>query len=143
MSSSISHHDTRVAPLRQAAVISAMAAPAAPYEAGTQRKAIRLVITRDGRQVPFDRSKIAEAIFKAAQAAGYGGRIMSWILADELAGAVILFLERNCSDGPLYIGDVQDTVEKVLTETGHARVARFVHMSSSNAANPLAGAAVS
>ena len=43
---------------------------------------------RDGRLMPFDETKIADAIFKAAQAVGGTDRQM----ADELASVVTMFL---------------------------------------------------
>ena len=75
---------------------------------------------RDGRLVEFDRQKIADAIFKAAQAVGGEDRV----LAEELADVVTMFLEKNYSDCPPHIEDIQDTVEKVLIEMGHARTAK-------------------
>jgi len=88
---------------------------------GQQRQsAIGYVIKRDGRTVPFDQSKIANAIFKAAQAVGGDDRV----LAEELAAMVTLFLERNFADRPPQIEEIQDTVAKVLIETGHARTAK-------------------
>jgi len=81
---------------------------------------IRYVEKRDGRQVAFNKAKIADAIFKAAQAVGGEDRV----LAEELAGVVTMFLEKNYPDGVPTIEDIQDTVEKVLIETGHARTAK-------------------
>jgi len=75
---------------------------------------------RDGRIVPFHKKKIADAIFKAAQAVGGRDRF----LADELAGAVTLFLEKNYDGEIPGIEDIQDMVEKVLIETGHAKTAK-------------------
>ena len=90
-------------------------------EKGQERKpTIKCVIKRDGRKVPFDRSKIADAVFKAAQAVGGQDRI----LAEELAGVVTMFLEKNYPDTPPTIEDIQDTVEKVLIETGHAKTGK-------------------
>jgi ribonucleoside-triphosphate reductase len=82
--------------------------------------AVDNVRKRDGRLVPFDQEKIADAIFKAAQAVGGEDRV----LAEELAGVVTMFLEKNYSDAPPHIEDIQDTVEKVLIEMGHARTAK-------------------
>ena len=76
---------------------------------------------RDGRIVPFTREKIADAIFQAARAVGGEDRH----LADELADVVSLFLEKTYSGGePPEIEDIQDMVEKVLIETGHAKTAK-------------------
>ncbi|MFW6161956.1 MAG: anaerobic ribonucleoside-triphosphate reductase [Planctomycetota bacterium] len=81
---------------------------------------IDTVVKRDGREVPFDESKIAEAIFRAAQAVGGEDRQ----LADELASVVTIFLEREFEGQAPGIEDIQDVVEKVLIETGHAKTAK-------------------
>jgi ribonucleoside-triphosphate reductase len=75
---------------------------------------------RDGRVVPFKQQKISDAIFKAAQAVGGEDRQ----LAEELSGVVTLFLEKHYSEADPGIEDVQDMVEKVLIETGHAKTAK-------------------
>lgn len=79
----------------------------------------RQVRKRDGRLVPFDRAKIAEAIFRAANAVGGNDRF----LAEQLAGVVETLLARR-GPGVPGIEDVQDAVEKVLIETGHAKTAK-------------------
>lgn len=82
---------------------------------------IKAVRKRDGRVVPFDKSKIADAIFAAARAVGGEDRQ----LAEELAGVVLLFLGKDFGpDKHPGIEEVQDTVEKVLIETGHAKTAK-------------------
>jgi len=81
---------------------------------------IQQIRKRDGRVVAFDRRKIADAIFKAAQAVGGEDRA----LADELSGVVSLFLEKQHDGTPPGIEDIQDMVEKVLIETGHAKTAK-------------------
>jgi ribonucleoside-triphosphate reductase len=81
---------------------------------------IRLVTKRDGRSVPFNQKKIANAIFKAAQAVGGEDRL----LAEELANVVTLWLQKNYDGQAPSIEEIQDTVEKVLIETGHARTAK-------------------
>jgi len=75
---------------------------------------------RDGRIVPYDETKIAGAIFKAAQAVGGEDRY----LATELARVVTMFLERYYAKDVPEIEDIHDMVEKVLIETGHARTAK-------------------
>ena len=75
---------------------------------------------RDGRQVPFDALRITDAIFAAIQSVGEGDRG----LAEELAEAVTLHLEQHHADAVPGIEDIQDLVERVLIETGHARVAK-------------------
>jgi len=81
---------------------------------------IRQARKRDGRLVSFTERKIADAIFKAAQAVGGQDRQM----ADELASVVTMFLEREFGGEAPGIEDIQDVVERVLIETGHARTAK-------------------
>ena len=81
---------------------------------------ISRVRKRDGRLVSFDEAKIADAIHKSACAVGTDDRF----LADELAGVVTLFLEKSHTGGLPGIEEIQDMVEKVLMETGHARMAK-------------------
>jgi len=75
---------------------------------------------RDGRIMSFDRSKIVDAIFKAAQAVGGEDRF----IAEELASAVTDYLNRHFEGDTPGIEDIQDMVEKVLIETGHAKTAK-------------------
>jgi len=75
---------------------------------------------RDGRVMPFDQSKITDAIFKAAQAVGGEDRFV----AEELASAVADYLDRHYDGDTPGIEDIQDMVEKVLIETGHAKTAK-------------------
>ncbi len=75
---------------------------------------------RDGRMVSFDDVKIADAIFKAAQAVGGDDRAT----ADNLAAAVTEFVNRHYQDKIPTIEEIQDMVEKVLIETGHAKTAK-------------------
>ncbi|MEM8885988.1 MAG: ATP cone domain-containing protein, partial [Planctomycetota bacterium] len=81
---------------------------------------ISKVRKRDGRLVSFDESKIADAVHKAGCAVGNDDRF----LADELSGVVTLFLEKSHAGGVPGIEEIQDMVEKVLIETGHARMAK-------------------
>lgn len=81
---------------------------------------IQQVKKRDGRIVPFDERKIADAIFKAARAVGGEDRFM----AEELASVVMLFLEKEYEGKTPAIEEIQDIVEKVLIETGHAKTAK-------------------
>jgi len=81
---------------------------------------LKQIRKRDGRVVSFNETKIADAIFKAACAVGGSDRAM----ADELAAVVAMFLEKNYPDSMPGIEDIQDLVEKVLIETGHARTAK-------------------
>lgn len=75
---------------------------------------------RDGREVEFDEHKITEAIFKAAKSVGGVDKQM----AMELTLEVLKLLKTAHADTVFTVEDVQDTVEKVLIETGHARTAK-------------------
>lgn len=80
---------------------------------------IEQIIKRDGRRVPFQPDKITQAIFSAAQASGGS----DYEMAKELAGQVIQALEKNLGESPS-VEQIQDTVEKILIENGHARTAK-------------------
>jgi len=76
---------------------------------------------RDGRIVRFDRKKIENAIFKAAQT--LGGKNRS--IAEELSYKVVDIVKEQTPAGKTpTVEDVQDGVEKVLIEEGHARTAK-------------------
>ncbi|SDA24236.1 ribonucleoside-triphosphate reductase class III catalytic subunit [Ruminococcus sp. YE71] len=74
---------------------------------------------RDGRLVTFNIEKIANAIFKAAQSVG--GE--NYEEALQLAGKVgDLLMEKQLSNPT--VEQIQDCVEKVLIEEGHAQTAK-------------------
>lgn len=75
---------------------------------------------RDGRIVDFDKEKITKAIWAAAQAVG--GR--DGKLAERLSNRVLSLLEEKFPKETPSVEDVQDLVEKVLIEEGHARTAK-------------------
>ena len=82
---------------------------------------IKYVIKRNGATVPFTRERISNAIFRAA--VSVGGRDRS--LADSLSDQVVAILEKNCKKGQYpAVEEIQDVIEKVLIENGHARVAK-------------------
>jgi len=74
---------------------------------------------RDGRVVEFNPEKIATAIFKAAQSVGGENND----LAKQLAQKVITFLEQTNEPIPS-VEQIQDIIEKVLIEEGHAKTAK-------------------
>ncbi len=80
---------------------------------------IQEIIKRDGRKTHFDVEKIANAIFKAAQASGG----QDYEMACELAQQVQSWLEEESDTAPT-VEHVQDMVEKVLVKNGHARTAK-------------------
>jgi ribonucleoside-triphosphate reductase (formate) len=76
---------------------------------------------RDGRVVPYDPEKITDAIYMSAKAVG--GRDRS--TAENLTRQVEEQLQKQGFNGVIpAVEDVQDTVEKVLIENGHARTAK-------------------
>ena len=76
---------------------------------------------RDGRVVPFDAEKITDAIFKAAKAVGGENRK----IAERLTVQVIKELAKKGYNGVIpTVEEIQDVVEKVLIENGHARTAK-------------------
>lgn len=80
---------------------------------------IERIIKRDGRVVPFEIDKITEAIFKAAKALGGNDRDM----AEGLAREVVAYLEKTGNNMPK-VEEIQDAVEKILIDNGHARTAK-------------------
>ena len=73
---------------------------------------------RDGRVVDFDQNKITEAIFKAARAAGGKDKKLAKQLSDKVVEEL-----SNLSGTPS-VEQIQDIVEKVLIEEGHAATAK-------------------
>ena len=79
------------------------------------------IIKRDGREVAFDRSKITDAIFKAAQVLGGS----DYQMAQDLAAQVEAYVEHILGEGAVpTVEQVQDAVEHTLIENGHARTAK-------------------
>lgn len=82
---------------------------------------IKQVKKRSGVLVPFNKGRISNAIYRAAVAVG--GRDKE--KADELADEVIKLLTKdNSTSITPTIEEIQDAVEKVLIENGHAKVAK-------------------
>ncbi|MBP8987727.1 MAG: ribonucleoside triphosphate reductase, partial [Spirochaetes bacterium] len=76
---------------------------------------------RDGRIVPFDIEKITEAIFKAAKAVGGTDRGAAVHIAESVVDILsILYKDEHIPT----VENVQDLVEKMLIEKGHAKVAK-------------------
>ena len=76
---------------------------------------------RSGTIVPFNKERIANAIYRAAVAVG--GRDKE--KAEELSEEVVKFLNETINNNEVpSIEDIQDIVEKVLIENGHAKVAK-------------------
>ncbi|MCR5718223.1 MAG: anaerobic ribonucleoside triphosphate reductase [Oscillospiraceae bacterium] len=77
------------------------------------------ITKRDGRKVPFTMEKIINAIFRAAKAVGG----TDYEEAGRTAEEVCRLLEEKYGDMPT-VEQVQDLVEKVLIERGHAQTAK-------------------
>lgn len=77
------------------------------------------IIKRDGRRVPFNVEKIVDAVFKAAKAVGG----TDYEEAERVAEEVCALCEKTYRDIPT-VEQVQDLVEKVLIERGHAQTAK-------------------
>ncbi len=79
------------------------------------------VVKRSGSIVPFNPDRIANAIYRAAVAVGGRDRERAQWLADR----VVEYLEATYPEGHKpHIEEIQDAVEKILIEHGHAKVAK-------------------
>lgn len=85
---------------------------------------ISQVIKRDGSIQPFDRQRIEDAVFAAAQAVGADvGR--SW--AEMISYSVLGLLAQRCEEDdidPPSVEQIQDVVEEVLTKSSRYKVAK-------------------
>ncbi|PIO00442.1 ribonucleoside triphosphate reductase [archaeon CG10_big_fil_rev_8_21_14_0_10_43_11] len=75
---------------------------------------------RDGRIVDFDKEKITNAIFNAAQAVGGKDRQLASMIANHVERAVLEQFEDTIAS----VEEIQDLVEKILIENGHAKTAK-------------------
>lgn len=82
---------------------------------------IKQVIKRNGKIVDFNPNRISNAIYRAA--VSVGGRDKE--TAEKLAVQVVQILEEKYPENyKPHIEEIQDIVEKVLIENGHAKVAK-------------------
>ena len=82
---------------------------------------MKFVRKRDGRLEPFDQERITNAIWKAAKAVG--GKDLE--LAKNLSDQVVALLQKRFGEeGVPTVEEIQDLVEKILIENGHARTAK-------------------
>ena len=82
---------------------------------------MKYVRKRDGKLAKFDSERITKAIWKAAKAVG--GRDKN--TAKRLSDKVVNELEKRFGDeGVPTVEEIQDLVEKILIEDGHARTAK-------------------
>lgn len=81
---------------------------------------IKTIIKRDGQIVPYDRSRITNAIFKAAASTGGFG----FEEAESLSRLVEQRTAESYAEQVPTVEDLQDIVEAVLMENGHLKTAR-------------------
>jgi uridine kinase len=82
---------------------------------------IQKIQKRSGAIVDFTPDRITNAIYRAAVAVG--GRDKS--ISEQLSSQVVAILEEKYPQGGIpFIEEIQDIVEKVLIENGHAKVAK-------------------
>lgn len=81
---------------------------------------LKYIKKRNGKIVKFQQDKITEAIFKAAQAVGGRNKELSASLAEQ----VVKYIEKNRTKSIPTVENVQDAVEKILIENGHAKTAK-------------------
>lgn len=83
---------------------------------------INFVKKRDGRIIPFNEDRITRAIFLAASnVAEKEHTVPDYKLSEELTQEVIKFLNSKFNDSIPSVEDVQNSVVKILIETGHAK----------------------
>ena len=81
----------------------------------------KFVIKRSGAVVPFNPDRIANVIYRAA--VSVGGRDKE--KAEKLSKHVVAMLEKTFDEGyKPHVEEIQDIIEKVLIEHGHAKVAK-------------------
>ncbi len=105
---------------------------------------ITQIVKRDRTKAPFHKEKIVWAIFKAATAVG--GKDFS--ISEKLADEVVNLAEKKYPDGVAEVEGIQDMVEKVLIEDGHAKTAKAYILyrekrRSARESNALIGATIS
>jgi len=79
------------------------------------------VLKRDGKTVDFSIGKISAAITKAFEATG---KQFHPSVIELLALHVTSDFDKKIKDGKIAVEDIQDSVEKVLSESGYADVAK-------------------
>ena len=81
---------------------------------------IKAIIKRDGRRAEYDIDKITDAIFTAAQVLGGTDRDTARYLAKQVEVYIVEVLHNTTPT----VEEIQDAVEKILIENGHARTAK-------------------
>jgi len=82
---------------------------------------MKFVLKRDSKLEPFDQERITNAIWKAVKAVGGKDREQAKRISDQVVADL---KKRYGEDGVPTVEEVQDTVEKMLIENGHAQTAK-------------------
>jgi ribonucleoside-triphosphate reductase (formate) len=82
---------------------------------------MKFVLKRDSKLEPFDQERITNAIWKAAKAVGGKDQGLSKKISDQVIAEL---KKRFGEDGVPTVEEVQDIVEKMLIENGHAKTAK-------------------
>lgn len=77
---------------------------------------------RDGTIVAFDQEKITKAIWKAAQSVGGTNQVLAQKISNQVMSVLEVFF-KNGENVPT-VEQIQDLVEKILIEDGHAKTAK-------------------
>ena len=81
---------------------------------------IEKIRKRNGDVVEFNQNKIEEAIFKAAKSVGGSNRTLTKSLTEKVVEELVNDFKKDIPS----VEDVQDYVEKILIERGHAKTAK-------------------
>jgi anaerobic ribonucleoside-triphosphate reductase len=82
---------------------------------------MKFVLKRDSKLEPFDQERITNAIWKAAKAVGGKDREQAKRVSDQ----VVAELQKQYGeDGVPTVEEIQDIVEKMIIENGHAQTAK-------------------
>ena len=82
---------------------------------------MKFVLKRDSKLEPFDQERITNAVWKAAKAVGGKDREQAKRISDQVVADL---KNRFGEDGVPTVEEIQDTVEKMLIENGHAQTAK-------------------
>ncbi|MBU1145268.1 MAG: ribonucleoside triphosphate reductase [Firmicutes bacterium] len=104
---------------------------------------LKQIVKRDQTVVPFRKEKIVLAIFKSASSVGGS----DFSKSEQLANEVVKIAEEKYPNGTADVEGIQDIVEKVLIENGHAKTAKAYILyrekrRASREANALIGATI-
>ncbi|MBU1992244.1 MAG: vitamin B12-dependent ribonucleotide reductase [Patescibacteria group bacterium] len=83
---------------------------------------IKKIQKRDGHIAEFDQGKITEAIWKAVQSVGGTDRKQAEMISNQVTAVLEVFFKDE-NDIP-NVEQIQDLVEKILIEGGHAKTAK-------------------